>query len=71
MLTLIHYTHLHFQYFSESGKLVMKMFEHLSELADDENCFVCILIDEVESIASARHAAHNNNEPGQYRVRRR
>ena len=64
MLTLIHYTHLHFQYFSESGKLV-KLFEHVSELADDKTCFVCILIDEVESIASARNVAHHNNEPGQ------
>lgn len=52
------------KYFSESGKLVMKLFEHISETADDESCFVCVLIDEVESIASARNTSASANEPG-------
>jgi len=42
------------KYFSESGKLVQKMFAEIRELIDDPNAFVCVLIDEVESLAAAR-----------------
>ncbi|KAM9953113.1 hypothetical protein ACTFIR_008173 [Dictyostelium discoideum] len=48
------------KWFSESGKLVMKMFENIKELLEDQNCFVMILIDEVESLAAARSSAINN-----------
>lgn len=51
------------KWFSESGKLVMKLFTHISEIAEDEECLVVLLIDEVESIASARNAAGRSNEP--------
>lgn len=64
ILTYIYHTIYDIQYFSESGKLVMKMFDHVQELADDPGCFVFILIDEVESIASARQASHTAQEPG-------
>lgn len=40
------------------------MFDHVQELAEDPGCFVFILIDEVESIASARQASHSAQEPG-------
>ena len=43
------------KYFSESGKLVQKMFAEIRELIDDPNAFVCVLIDEVESLAAARY----------------
>ena len=49
------------KWFSESGKLVQKMFEHVQELIDDPCAFVCVLIDEVESLAAARKAS--SNEP--------
>ncbi|CAM9782428.1 unnamed protein product [Chrysoparadoxa australica] len=51
------------KWFSESGKLVAKLFEHITELADDEECLLCILIDEVESLTAARSAAMRGNEP--------
>ena len=40
------------------------MFDHVQELAEDPGCFVFILIDEVESIASARQASQTAQEPG-------
>eukprot|EP00596_Hydrurales_sp_CCMP1899_P006837 CAMPEP_0119050228 /NCGR_PEP_ID=MMETSP1177-20130426/68769_1 /TAXON_ID=2985 /ORGANISM="Ochromonas sp, Strain CCMP1899" /LENGTH=393 /DNA_ID=CAMNT_0007028383 /DNA_START=17 /DNA_END=1195 /DNA_ORIENTATION=+ len=52
------------KWFSESGKLVMKLFDHINEIADDEDCFVAVLIDEVESITSSRTSAARSNEPG-------
>ena len=42
----------------------MKLFDHIGDIADDEDCFVCVLIDEVESITSARSASARSNEPG-------
>jgi len=33
---------------------VAKLFEHIQELVDDPKCLVCVLIDEVESLATAR-----------------
>jgi len=51
------------KWFSESGKLVQKLFDHIMEVAEDPECFVFILIDEVESITSSRAAAARNNEP--------
>jgi SpoVK/Ycf46/Vps4 family AAA+-type ATPase len=52
------------KWFSESGKLVMKLFDHISEIAEDEDCFVTVLIDEVESITASRSSASRSNEPG-------
>jgi len=49
------------KWFSESGKLVQKMFSHVQELIDDPCAFVCVLIDEVESLAAARKAS--SSEP--------
>ncbi|KAI9137738.1 pachytene checkpoint protein 2 [Paraphysoderma sedebokerense] len=51
------------KYFSESGKLVMKMFQHIHELIEDEESFVCVLIDEVESLTAARKSALSGSEP--------
>mmetsp|Transcript_43967 Transcript_43967/g.70366 ORF Transcript_43967/g.70366 Transcript_43967/m.70366 type:complete len:325 (+) Transcript_43967:467-1441(+) len=51
------------KWFSESGKLVSKLFSYIHELAEDEDTLVCILIDEVESLAAARTASMSGSEP--------
>jgi Cdc6-like AAA superfamily ATPase len=51
------------KWFSESGKLVMKLFSKIHELVDDEKTFVCVLIDEVESLSAARKSALSGSEP--------
>ncbi|XP_071494026.1 pachytene checkpoint protein 2 homolog [Diadema antillarum] len=51
------------RWFSESGKLVMKMFQKIQELVSDRDSLVCILIDEVESLTSARKSALAGTEP--------
>lgn len=38
----------------QSGKLVLKLFSNIREVAEHKGSFVIILIDEVESIAYAR-----------------
>jgi len=50
------------KWFSESGKLVMKLFNHINDIADDEECMVAVLIDEVESISANR--SFQGNDPG-------
>lgn len=51
------------KWFSESGKLVMKMFQRIQELIDDPEALVFVLIDEVESLTAARTAAMSGSEP--------
>lgn len=51
------------KWFSESGKLVLKMFDHIRELLEEDDSFICILIDEVESLTAARKSAMSGNEP--------
>ncbi|XP_038056236.1 pachytene checkpoint protein 2 homolog [Patiria miniata] len=51
------------KWFSESGKLVMKMFQKIQELIDDTDALVCVLIDEVESLTAARKSSLNGTEP--------
>ena len=51
------------KWFSESGKLVTKMFNKITEIVEDRSLFVCVLIDEVESLTAARQAAANGTEP--------
>jgi MoxR-like ATPase len=51
------------RWFSESGKLVGKLFEHVHELVDDEESLVLVLVDEVESLSGARQAAMAGSEP--------
>lgn len=51
------------KWFSESGKLVMKMFKKLEEFIDDPNSLVCVLIDEVESLTAARKSAISGADP--------
>lgn len=42
------------KFFSESGKLVQKMFSKIRDYVDDKSVFACIIIDEVESLTAAR-----------------
>ena len=51
------------RWFSESGKQVMTLFDHLIGMASDRACLVFVLIDEVESLAAARRCAIRGNEP--------
>ncbi|GAA6013615.1 hypothetical protein JCM10207_004791 [Rhodosporidiobolus poonsookiae] len=51
------------KWFSESGKLVQRLFAQVTEMVDDESCFVVVLIDEVESLTAARAGAMSGKEP--------
>ncbi|KAH7903419.1 AAA-domain-containing protein, partial [Hygrophoropsis aurantiaca] len=61
------------RWFSESGKLVHRLFASIREIADqgaldgggdgDGEVFVCVLIDEVESLTAARAGALAGTEP--------
>ncbi|XP_015517357.1 pachytene checkpoint protein 2 homolog isoform X1 [Neodiprion pinetum] len=51
------------KWFSESGKLVMKMFGELKQLLENPDALVCVLIDEVESLAHARKSSVSGTEP--------
>lgn len=51
------------KWFSESGKLVQRLFAMVTEMVEDEQGFVVILIDEVESLTAARSASVSSGEP--------
>ncbi|TFK76114.1 AAA-domain-containing protein [Pluteus cervinus] len=51
------------KWFSESGKLVQRLFNSITELADEEDGFLIVLIDEVESLTAARAGAMAGTEP--------
>ena len=50
-------------WFSESSKLVQKMFTEIKRLMEDTTSLVCVLIDEVESITAARKSSMSGSEP--------
>lgn len=46
------------KWFSESGKLIARLFDRIRELVEDEpDALFCVLIDEVESLAGSRTAS--------------
>ncbi|PFH52672.1 hypothetical protein AMATHDRAFT_74132 [Amanita thiersii Skay4041] len=51
------------KWFSESGKLVQRLFNNVTELAEEEDAFLVVLIDEVESLTAARAGAMAGTEP--------
>ncbi|XP_063054936.1 pachytene checkpoint protein 2 homolog isoform X2 [Engraulis encrasicolus] len=51
------------KWFSESGKLVTRMFQNIQQLIDDKDALVFVLIDEVESLTTARNASQAGTEP--------
>jgi SpoVK/Ycf46/Vps4 family AAA+-type ATPase len=50
------------KFYSESGKLVSEMFDKVLKMAHDEKELVCVLIDEIESIATSRQVSTKNGE---------
>ncbi|XP_063595540.1 pachytene checkpoint protein 2 homolog [Penaeus indicus] len=51
------------KWFSESGKLVQKMFTKITEMVEDPQSLVLVLIDEVESLTCSRASCSNGTEP--------
>ncbi|KAL4859562.1 Pachytene checkpoint protein 2 [Chlorella vulgaris] len=51
------------KWFSESGKLVSRLFAKIQEVVDEADTLVFVLIDEVESLTAARKAAVSGSEP--------
>ncbi|KAL0870219.1 hypothetical protein ABMA27_006360 [Loxostege sticticalis] len=51
------------KWFSESGKLVARLFDRVREIVEDRRLLACVLVDEVESLAHARRAALAGLEP--------
>ncbi|KAI5118553.1 hypothetical protein M0805_002933 [Coniferiporia weirii] len=51
------------RWFSESGKLVQSLFSTVGDMAREEDDFVVLLIDEVESLTAARAGAMSGTEP--------
>ncbi|KAJ7591210.1 P-loop containing nucleoside triphosphate hydrolase protein [Mycena floridula] len=51
------------KWFSESGKLVQRLFTSITELAEEDDAFLVVLIDEVESLTAARAGAMAGTEP--------
>jgi len=41
----------------------MKLFSKIKEIVEDEEVFVCVLIDEVESLSASRKSAMSGSEP--------
>uniref|UniRef100_A0A336KI68 CSON010794 protein n=2 Tax=Culicoides sonorensis TaxID=179676 RepID=A0A336KI68_CULSO len=56
------------KWFSESGKLVMQLFGTILELIENPNSLVCVLIDEVESIAYSRNTVTSSEPTDSIRV---
>ncbi|KAL4430726.1 hypothetical protein ABPG75_005982 [Micractinium tetrahymenae] len=51
------------KWFSESGKLVSRLFAKIQEVVDEPDTLVFVLIDEVESLTAARKGAVGGSEP--------
>ncbi|OAX82914.1 hypothetical protein ACJ72_02739 [Emergomyces africanus] len=52
------------KFFSESGKLVGRMFDNIENMLEEEpDTFVCVLIDEVETLTARREQSLHGNEP--------
>ncbi|KGQ01115.1 cytochrome c1, heme protein, mitochondrial [Paracoccidioides lutzii Pb01] len=52
------------KYFSESGKLVTKMFDNIENMLEEEpDTFTCVFIDEVETLTAKREKSVQGNEP--------
>jgi ATP-dependent 26S proteasome regulatory subunit len=51
------------RWFSESGKMVGKLFETIQALASDPDVLVCVLVDEVESLAASRTRTSAGSDP--------
>ena len=52
------------RWFSESGKKIHALFEHVQELCEDSESLVVVLVDEVESLTAARGVASGEPSDG-------
>lgn len=50
------------KFFSQSAKQVEEIFRKICQMCEDEGLFVCVLIDEVESVATSRERANTQGE---------
>ena len=50
------------KFFGESGKHVLSIFEHIATMCRDREMLVCVVMDEVETIAGSRDKAANGSE---------
>lgn len=50
------------KYFGESGKLIANLFDKIHSIAQTPTTLVCVIMDEVETIASSREKASNGGE---------
>ena len=57
----IHTNQLFSRWFSESSKSVQKLFDIIREKAEIPGNFVCVLIDEIESLAMSRKQSVNSD----------
>ncbi len=51
------------KWFSESGKIVNKLFAFLRKIVQEKSVFLVLLIDEVESLSASRKASMAGSEP--------
>ncbi|KAH7726988.1 CBN-PCH-2 protein [Aphelenchoides avenae] len=51
------------KWFSESGKLIHRLFEQIEELAEERTWLVYVLLDEVESLTMGRNSAFSGTDP--------
>ncbi|PGH05312.1 hypothetical protein GX51_03033 [Blastomyces parvus] len=52
------------KFFGESGKLVARMFDNIENMLEEEpDTFVCVFIDEVETLTAKREQSVHGNEP--------
>lgn len=52
------------KYFGESGKLIGAMFEKIYAMAQDQSTLICVVMDEVETIAGSRERSTTGSECG-------
>ncbi len=50
------------KYFGESGKLILATFDGVTKMAEDRKSLICVVIDEVETIAGSRDRSASGNE---------
>jgi hypothetical protein len=50
------------KYFGESGKLISQLFDQVTELARSPSTLVCVVIDEIETIAGSRQKSTDGGE---------
>lgn len=50
------------KYFGESGKLIGATFDHVTTMAQEQDRLICVVMDEIETIAGSRDSSVNGRE---------